>query len=313
MNDTITKEITILPKIEKDFLGNDTGWCNVLGAPITLQAPSAMHCYEWNTGEVGSSINADTAGIYIAKITTPNFCVLHDTVVISVDTIQTISNNFLGEDKYWCENIDTVITLSAPKEFDNYKWSNGSTDQHLITNEEGVFYLEAFKRNQCSNGGNLYAYDTIQITLLNAPDKPDLNRLGDSLFINLTGNFTYNWYRNNSLLSNTIEYLILRDTGHYFLKVTNTNGCSNNSDTIHVATLGIDNPLFAKIKLYPNPANGIITIELLNINDYTFKISSLNGKIISKGKLNQGTNNIDISRQSDGIYFITISSCLVLK
>ena len=306
-SDTVSKEVTILPKIHKDFLGNDTGWCNSIGSPIELQAPTGMHCYEWSTGEKSPQITVDTSGVYIAKITTPNFCVIYDTVIVSIDTIETITSNFLGEDKTWCNNLDTIVKLIALDDFLKYTWSNGNKEQEIVISEEGVYYVEAFKRNQCSNGGNLNAYDTIEIVLLNAPDKPILNREQnqDSLFINLLGHYTYNWYHNNTLLNDTTSYLILHDTGNFFLKITNSNNCINYSDTIHVATLGTDNLLFNSIKLYPNPTNGVFIVDVIN-SEYSFAIKDITGKVNNKGKLKLGINQIDISHLSGGIYFITI-------
>jgi hypothetical protein len=305
-SDTVIKTIEILPKIGKNFLGNDTGWCNVTGTPIVLQAPTGMHCYEWSTGETSSQISADTVGVYVAKITTPNFCVIYDTIKVSVDTVETVVSDFLGEDKIWCENIDTVVTLKALDNYANYKWSNNLTSQEIIVSEEGIYIVEAFKRNQCFSGGNLYALDTIEITLLNAPNKPTLNRVDDSLYTNVSG-YKYEWYHNNSLLNDTNSYLILPDTGFYFLKVINSNNCVNYSDTLHVATLGIDNPLFNRIKIYPNPTKGVFTVDILN-GEYLFVIKDVAGKTYEKGKLILGVNQIDISTLSDGIYFITINN-----
>lgn len=306
-SDTVTKEVTILPKIDKNFLGNDTGWCNAIGTPITLQAPNGMHCYEWNTGEANPQITADISGVYTVKITTPNFCVLYDTIKVSVDTVETIENNFLGEDKFWCKNLDTSVVLKAPENFTLYHWNNGSNEQQINISEEGVYYIEAFKRNQCANGGSLYALDTIEITLLNTPDKPTLNRIKDSLFINLSGDYIYNWFRNNEPLSDTLSHLILPDTGNYFLEITNSNGCSNNSDTLYVAYLGIENPLYSQIKLYPNPTSGVFVVEIL-YDRYAYSINDITGKSLEKGKLFKGVNEINISHLANGIYFIVISN-----
>lgn len=307
-SDTMIKTVEILPKIEKDFLGNDTGWCNSIGTPVELKAPIGMHCYEWNTGESNQQIAVDTTGVYIVKITTPNFCVIYDTVIVSIDTIETIVNNFLGEDKFWCENLDTIVKLIAPDDFLKYTWSNGSKEQEIIVSEEGIYYVEAFKRNQCFSGGNLYAKDTIEITLLDAPDKQTLNRLDDSLFTNLSIGISYNWFKNNELLTDTLNYIILKDTGNYFLKVTNSNNCINNSDTIHVATLGIVNTISNSIKLYPNPATtGVFNTEVLN-GEYSYTITDITGKAIMEGFFIIGANITDISHIADGIYFITINN-----
>jgi hypothetical protein len=306
-SDTISKEVTILPNINKDYLGNDTGWCNSIGTPIELQAPTGMHCYEWSTGETSPLVTAEKAGIYIVKITTPNFCVVYDTIKVSIDTVQAVSNNFLGDDKFWCENLDTIVMLVAPDNFLKYIWSNGSKEQEIEIIEEGVYFVEAFKRNQCANGGNLYTYDTVEISLLNAPEKPLLNREQDSLYINFSNNYTYEWYRNNSLINDTASYLILPDTGTYYLKVINSNNCMNYSDTMLVSHLGIDKILNKNVLLFPNPNNGAFVVEIMN-GKYSFSIKDITGKSIKEGILLVGVNQIDIMHLSDGIYLFTIHS-----
>lgn len=306
-SDTVLTTVFIESKVDENFLGNDTGWCSSIGAPITLQAPIGMHCYQWNTGETSSQITADTVGVYVAKITTSNFCVYYDTVIVSVDSTEAVESNFLGEDKSWCQNIDTTVVLKAPDGFNHYLWSTNESLQEISVSEEGVYIVKAIKRNQCESGGNLIAIDTITITLLNNVSKPILNRLEDSLFVNVSGNNNrYKWYRNNSLLSDTTEYLILPDTGSYFLKIINENNCESFSDTLFVANLGLSLSTLPLIKFYPNPANNEVIIEVFASESYTYQIIGSSGLFIKRGILNSGQNHVNISGNSGGVYFVQI-------
>jgi hypothetical protein len=150
--DTVVKKVEVLPKIEKYFLGNDTGWCELLGSSIAINAPIGMLCYEWNTGESTPNINADTTGVYLCKITTPNFCVIYDMIKVSVDTIPSIPSIFKDND-----------TLKTNAIADRYQWlkdgsPTGTNSQRLDLNDTGVYSLKII-----SNGGCYAISDTIHI------------------------------------------------------------------------------------------------------------------------------------------------------
>ncbi|MCZ2129060.1 MAG: T9SS type A sorting domain-containing protein, partial [Bacteroidia bacterium] len=163
-SDTITKTIDILPKINPNFLGSDTGWCENSNASVTLHAPSGMHCYQWSNGSTSTSITADTAGVYIAKITTPNFCVLYDTLIISIDTLPHTEADFLGDNLHWCENSDSSVILKAPDGFASYQWSTGDTTQEIEADTAGKYWVRAATVNGC------FIADTLVISLDTLPD-----------------------------------------------------------------------------------------------------------------------------------------------
>ncbi len=64
--------------------------------------------------------------------------------------------------------------------------------------------------------------------------------------------------------------------------------------------------MLESLKIYPNPANDFVSIEMLNANlkDYSFTITDLNGNLILK---TENTAKVDISKLPDGIYLGTIS------
>ncbi|OQA97451.1 MAG: hypothetical protein BWY22_01295 [Bacteroidetes bacterium ADurb.Bin217] len=61
-------------------------------------------------------------------------------------------------------------------------------------------------------------------------------------------------------------------------------------------------------KVYPNPTNGIFTIELQNNNGLEYEIYNLNGSCIMKGKFLEIKNQIDISSNKNGIYILKIKN-----
>ena len=64
--------------------------------------------------------------------------------------------------------------------------------------------------------------------------------------------------------------------------------------------------MFESLKIYPNPAKDFINIDMVNFNlrNYTFTITDMNGKLLSKS---ENSKKIDISKFPAGIYLGVLS------
>ena len=96
------------------------------------------------------------------------------------------------------------------------------------------------------------------------------------------------------------------------LKIKITGRSSSSSDTWlidnvalkGITTLGNSNDFTVndKVKLHPNPTNGLLTIDIDSIEEYV--VYDIFGKAILRGS----TNTVDLSDKPKGVYFIKISS-----
>lgn len=79
----------------------------------------------------------------------------------------------------------------------------------------------------------------------------------------------------------------------------------------HIEGVGIEKINKINIDIYPNPANG----NILNMNTEAaceYSLVDINGQIISTGKLQAGTNSINISSiQKSGLYFFKTNAGVV--
>jgi photosystem II stability/assembly factor-like uncharacterized protein len=74
-------------------------------------------------------------------------------------------------------------------------------------------------------------------------------------------------------------------------------------------TLGTQNFENAtKFKVYPNPANSIVTISAANVDSYKLSVTDITGKVVMTKSLNGIENTLDISSLSTGAYFFELSS-----
>lgn len=65
-----------------------------------------------------------------------------------------------------------------------------------------------------------------------------------------------------------------------------------------------------KIKIYPNPSNGVITVEVMEGMSYdNFKVTDISGRVVIDGSLsfNSAAANIDISKLGLGLYFLVLT------
>ncbi len=97
------------------------------------------------------------------------------------------------------------------------------------------------------------------------------------------------------------------NSGFYAVELT-TNACIDTSTCIEVITIGIlsNNAENNEIRLYPNPASSLITIEYEPTGSNDYEIIDLLGKSVMKGMIFKGINEIDISELKADIYFIRI-------
>lgn len=71
---------------------------------------------------------------------------------------------------------------------------------------------------------------------------------------------------------------------------------------------GIEEKPTQKLLVYPNPTSGVFTIECNNTNldDCSYLIYDVFGKLLISNNLTKENNTIDLSSQSDGIYFFQL-------
>lgn len=98
-----------------------------------------------------------------------------------------------------------------------------------------------------------------------------------------------------SIISNTKPFEII--------KPINT---EKNSDTEN-ASKQIDMDDFDYFsKAYPNPTSDFVNIELQEKNNINYILTDIHGKIILQGQFTDKTNRIDLSKQTAGVYALTI-------
>lgn len=272
-------------------LGDDINACN--GDEIMLEAPIPFSSYEWSTGSEENSISVNESGVYSLGITVNN-CTSYDE--IQVDFLG-VGDFDLGDDISICDGETT--TINAPLE-GNYLWSTGSEDSDVLIDTEGWVVLE-IAEDECSDRDSLFV--TVDPT-------PEFELGADtticdtaSLLLDATvSGGLYEWSTGSN--EPTLE---VEEEGFYEVVVTLGN-CTA-SDGIQVSiqncTLSAVEQLSRKTKVYPNPADEFIVIEIPSkLFGSQVSLYGTDGKKIFSQNQNSLRESYSLNQFSKGTYIL---------
>jgi uncharacterized delta-60 repeat protein len=91
-----------------------------------------------------------------------------------------------------------------------------------------------------------------------------------------------------------------------FAVIISQNGCSDTSACFNVSGIGFEENKTASISVYPNPANGQITVNIGQpAEGVTVKLLSLTGQVLEqRNNLSGSLFLLDLSAYTNGIYFV---------
>jgi len=233
-------------------LGPDTAICR--NTSVTLDAGERYDTYLWNTGATTQTIETDPLpdGEAWYKVTvTVGGATYSDSLRVTF----TGPDTDLGPDTALCPNHSIILDAGSGNGY-TYLWSDGHTSRTIPVNAAGTYSVTVTDANGC------LGQDTIVVTIHTLP-VITLSYDNNLLQADYQNGSQYIWYLDGSLLSLGSDYAITpENSGDYYTKVTDENGCTVFSDTLHVSVTGIGDLRDGEITLYPNPNNGLFTIRL---------------------------------------------------
>ena len=311
-SDTVTKIITIRPKLEQGFFGNDINYCQTLP---TLHAPKNLHCIHWYNDTMAELARVDSLkitkeGTYYAKATNLSFCVEWDTIKV----IKAIPKADF-ETKDVCEN-DSAVFLNKSTGAMSYSWRFGDGQSSKFENTKHKFQISSTTTfNVTLVAVTDFCSDSItKAVTVNQNPSSDFSYVLTGSNVDLkavqTSNIKYEWKFGamdsiTQTISNYNRIINLSTQSKVCLRVTNLAGCV--SQTCKDVTVVIT-PILKEndIKIYPNPSKGKLNIEINKVGFYNCKLYSIDGKLIFEKALNglqTETLNLKLVK---GNYFIVL-------
>lgn len=333
------------------FIVNNWGYPDVsLGDDFTafwgdspvLDAGNPGSTYLWSTEETTQTITISEPGTYSVTVTDENGCESSDEINVTfTDPIYSIAVTELISPYNVCREqlLPVEVTMTNDCEFEipagtqfyiSYRVNEGSAVTEAVTLEESLqpeanqgytfeqdVTLSANTYNISlwttfgSESGTVNSFETEIYPI------PNMNLGPDSLEVDFphtltanVGNVTYLWSNGG-----TGSYITVTQTGTYWLRVTNTYGCTA-SDTIYLHTgtfVGTIPGSDIVVNVFPNPVDNILFVKVLPDKPLKVKfelISPLGRKVYESESARELVfeDEVDVSSFEAGLYFVRIST-----
>lgn len=320
----ISTEVIVIvhptPTVQLIALGS-TQICS--GGSVVLSANASQSTtFVWERdgvslpGQSGATLVATVAGLYRVRATAANTgCFgISDTIRVVVSPQPNALVTVQGRARF-CRG-DSVVLSAIPVTGASYQWIyNGA----LLAGQNGSSLVVRLNsgsyRVRVSTGPG--CFDTslaVEVTVLNLPSSPSISisNTRDTLFSTIpNGN---RWYRNGQLLAqDTLRYLIITQNGQYCARIINADSClSDCSPTLLVSNVGIIDEQVYHVRVYPNPSDGNLSIDLTGFDFGEVELGVFNslGQCVRKDvfaiEKREATWHVKLTDLESGLYWLRI-------
>jgi hypothetical protein len=184
---------------------------------------------------------------------------------------------------------------------------SGAISKFLTIKSSGSYRVINSNEMGCSSSSA-----SLIIAVSPIPSKPDINWDG-SVFSTQATSVNYQWLQNGVDISGAQNSTLKpTNTGVFRLKVINSFGCTNLSDSIRLLVTAINNfvltPNSNIAKLYPIPATQFINVEFSNMPlvSLHFQLINAAGKVVQLGTGKSRVNLLNISDLQSGVYYLKV-------
>ena len=290
--------------------GADISICS--GENITLTAEGTGN-FLWSTGETTSSIIVSPIATTTYTVTASNSCAYDatDQVIVTVNDKPTVS---VSNDITIENGSSTILTASGDG---NFLWSTGETTSSITVSPSitTTYSVTLTSQQGCSEANSIEVTVTNNSeTTVTADAGPDQDVCLDAIVeLTASGGDSYLWSTGETTPSITVSP---NETTTYTVTVSNGNSIDFDDITVYVdenCSEIANRSIIQEFKVYPNPTNGILHIELsgysneLNLSLYNATGKIIHSDIISNYSLDKSLKrNINLRKYGKGVYYARI-------
>jgi|GEM_PF-6286252 len=290
---------------------------------------TAPYTYAWNTGDNSATLLNLRAGDYTITITDAKGCSIVRTQKLETTPFgvaPTIRVTPPSANNSYCVLQDTtdqnfkilvIAEVQGSQQGVTYKWNTGEATATVAIprNVAGVYKLFCTVTLEGCGQANT---PEVTVTVLDQPTAPVIVQKGDTL-MTTTEYAKYQWIRvtdvDSAVIAGATERTYVFDStdtpGAYYVRVENEAGCSNVSNRITwTSVAGKLNTL--PLALYPNPTNGIVSLQATFTHNAEVTITVYNNLgqavMVQKAVPQTGSVDVNLSNLTSGVYNIRVLS-----
>jgi hypothetical protein len=284
--------------------------CANSGSVILTASGSGPYTYTWSTGDQGLTsiampVTAGSQTYYVTGTNTLTGCQKTLAQVITVNPSPIL--NVFANPPSVCAGAPVNLHAFGAQ---TYFWSNNAMGNVVTVNptQTGNYTVQGTNSFGCSSEA------VLQVNVNQLPNitatAPSSICVGETHPINVFGGVTYKIVSPSSYNTTNPSLVTPMQSTQYTVTGTDANGCEN----VYYVTIGVDactgvreNGGTGSFRVYPNPTNGMFTVELNNGAE-SVEVIDVTGRVVYAEKATSNKVEINISDLSNGVYSVKVKT-----
>ena len=266
------------------------------GEAVATPDVSGDYEYYWDNEEGTNEYFDLAAGTYTFSMTDENGCE-SEVYTITITEPQVLEGTITGTNACFdADNGTAVVTATGGTGDYDYVWSTEDESGTITDLAPGTYTVDITDENGC---------EATQFVTIS--EEAAINAA-----VTMTGNVitaaqagaSYRWIdcdEEEFIAGATSQTFTPVANGNYAVEVT-VNDCSEISECMTIATIGLNELSVTGMSVYPNPSNGQVTIEVAAATEVV--IYDMIGNIVYAETAGAGKNTIDLTTAATGMYTI---------
>jgi hypothetical protein len=282
------------------------------GESYTLTA-SGANTYTWNGIVTTASYVVQPSGnpTYYIAATSVDGCVSARTLSVQVNPLPVITL-LASPGASICPGKPAVIGASGNST--NYAWINPFSTAFLITvtpTTTTTYSVIGTAATGCTNMATqqIEVFNVAPIVASSSGSSTTCQ--GNKINLSATGSASYTWTAPGTYTTGQMVSVIALTTVIYTVTGIDANGCEGQATLVQSVTgcVGLNEVSnFTSLGIYPNPNNGVFTVELDNGAAKTVDVMDVTGRILLSTSSDDNKIELRISELSGGIYYVRVQS-----
>lgn len=284
-----------------------SGTSSVCAGSGLSQTVTGAASYTWNTGAITSTVLLSPSANTVYTVTGSDAvgCTGTASTTITVNSLPVLS---IAGNTAICNGATMIQTASGAS---SYTWSTGvnSSTLQVSPSTNTSYAVSGTDQNGCV-GSTTVAITVNALPNLTITSTQPTMCLNETASLSLSGANTYTW---NDGSTNPILIINPTLTTSYSVTGSDLNGCENTATFTQAVEMctGIKKQEQTKIHLTvsPNPGTGIYRLKTESASDdLTIDIYTSTGMILKQCLQKNNLNEIDLSSQPNGLYYLVARS-----